>query len=86
MSELRSYHVHRNYLILVFQNFQLNYIIQGVYRIFPQTIKTCLLITKDVLHKTTNLKLQLLEKLNIDTTLKVANANLRKSANLLIPN
>ena len=71
LSGLRSYHVDRNYPTSVFENFQLGRVIRGVRRMFPQTKRTRLPITKDILQKITSHKPQSFQDLNIDTAFKV---------------
>lgn len=72
LSGLRSYHVDRNFSTTVFDSFQLDRVLRGVRRMFPQAKKTRLPITKDILLNITRTKPTSLQDLNINTAFKVA--------------
>lgn len=72
LSGLRSYHVDRNFSTTVFESFQLDRVPRGVRRMFPQTKKTPLPITKDILLNITRIKPTSLQGLIIYAAFKVA--------------
>lgn len=72
LSTLKSYHIDRHLSLKAFKTLHIVLIIKDGKRLFPKQKATHLSITKDILDQITGNKSVAINRLNIDTTFKIA--------------